>query len=605
MVQVENGMPPRLKAERSDMPVMMPGSAIGRMTRSEIDSRPKKRERTIAAAQTTGDIAMGEPARMGMVAWSMLHGVAALVVGTLAAAVFEVLQRKRLPPRAQAWAALAVWLLLAMAVGATAWVQGSTLALLGALGWTVPMTALACARLWPQLQALRTNSWGICTGRAQAPQPDQTPSEKALIEWLHQGIQRAAGRERHDPPLTFSDLWAVRRPGESADVHGHREPGIELLMFSTNVTLARPVVLPSTDRNTRLFFCRDEWSRFFPPTLLDALWEASTPYAPADDSDPPASNDNLHLRELPAGGMPVAVAARLSLSFPLLFSCIPVHAIDYEMPRAQRRLRRRLLTDGGLCTNFPIHLFDTAHPRWPTFGLMLGRRIAAHDAEAVWLPDHHRAGRADNWSRGVPGAGDGPEPGPVQGLLGLLGGMLTAALHWNDHLTSRLAPVRNRVLRIALRPGEGQLNIAMPGATILRMAHEYGTAGGRLLVRHFAGEHGQPSAVWREHLYVRAVSEIRMLGRHLRGYARAAAGQGFSPSLASLLSDASRGRPLRAPPGRVPDLAGAGLTPSQARALEAATQAIVALERALDQDDTALGPYEPQPPMQMQMRARI
>jgi AcrR family transcriptional regulator len=36
--------------------------------------------RTIAAAQLTGDIGMGDPARMGMVAWSMLHGVAALVV---------------------------------------------------------------------------------------------------------------------------------------------------------------------------------------------------------------------------------------------------------------------------------------------------------------------------------------------------------------------------------------------------------------------------------------------------------------------------------------------------------------------------------------------
>ena len=32
------------------MPVMMPGSAMGRMTASEIVSRPKKRARDIAAA---------------------------------------------------------------------------------------------------------------------------------------------------------------------------------------------------------------------------------------------------------------------------------------------------------------------------------------------------------------------------------------------------------------------------------------------------------------------------------------------------------------------------------------------------------------------------
>ena len=37
-------------AERSDMPVMMPGSAIGRMRSSDTASRPKKRERLTAAA---------------------------------------------------------------------------------------------------------------------------------------------------------------------------------------------------------------------------------------------------------------------------------------------------------------------------------------------------------------------------------------------------------------------------------------------------------------------------------------------------------------------------------------------------------------------------
>ena len=33
------------KAERNDMPVMMPGSAIGRIKSSEIVSRPKKLDR--------------------------------------------------------------------------------------------------------------------------------------------------------------------------------------------------------------------------------------------------------------------------------------------------------------------------------------------------------------------------------------------------------------------------------------------------------------------------------------------------------------------------------------------------------------------------------
>jgi AcrR family transcriptional regulator len=36
--------------------------------------------KTIAGAQASGDLGAGDPARMGMVTWSMLHGVAALVV---------------------------------------------------------------------------------------------------------------------------------------------------------------------------------------------------------------------------------------------------------------------------------------------------------------------------------------------------------------------------------------------------------------------------------------------------------------------------------------------------------------------------------------------
>ena len=41
-----------LNAERSAMPVMMPGSAIGRTKSSEMDSRPKNRARASAARGT-------------------------------------------------------------------------------------------------------------------------------------------------------------------------------------------------------------------------------------------------------------------------------------------------------------------------------------------------------------------------------------------------------------------------------------------------------------------------------------------------------------------------------------------------------------------------
>ena len=49
MVRVENGISIMPKADRSDMPVMTPGRAIGRMISRLIWSRPKKFVRAIAA----------------------------------------------------------------------------------------------------------------------------------------------------------------------------------------------------------------------------------------------------------------------------------------------------------------------------------------------------------------------------------------------------------------------------------------------------------------------------------------------------------------------------------------------------------------------------
>src|SRR5919201_3993185 len=50
IVQIEKLSPAKTKNELSAIPVMIPGSAIGRSSRNETDSRPKKRKRWIAKA---------------------------------------------------------------------------------------------------------------------------------------------------------------------------------------------------------------------------------------------------------------------------------------------------------------------------------------------------------------------------------------------------------------------------------------------------------------------------------------------------------------------------------------------------------------------------
>ena len=480
------------------------------------------------------------------------------------------------------------------------WFSISVVLLLGFVGAFVAALILLGVLFYRDLEALAENDYGLCTGRGKEP------GQEGLVEWLHKGIQLAAGRGEYDPPLTFADLWAAPRFGKRGPepLPGGLQPldpGIDLQMFASNVTLGRPVRLPLNDPNTRLFYHPEEWKRYFPDYLLLELEKASRPYAPASpgDPDPAAIRDPKALelmrcvRELPSGGMPIVVAARLSLCFPVLFSCVGVYAIDYESPQGKRRLRRCLLSDGGLCSNFPIHLFDAAHPEWPTFGFLLDSRLRPYPNEAVWRPKKHLEGRADNWMRFVPGAEYGKKRRSLLSrLLGFTGGMVVTMKDWNDRTTGRLPQVRNRVVRLALRDGEGQLNLDMPPETILRMAHEYGTKAGKKLAKAFVPRAGRARPAWREHLYVRSMIELRSLRQHVRDYARAVGSRGSTMPLRELLKEATRRPPLRTYADR-PDPTAAALTPVQRDALDRAVKAVEALEAELAACERDFGPYVP------------
>lgn len=503
------------------------------------------------------------------------------------------------------WSALAALLVLAggatylAALGAEIF----AVALLAALsfGWVLGLALLIGAYgVYRDLRALADNDYGLCSGCSQ------TAGEDALVEWLHRGIQLSAGRQREDPPLTFADLWAAPRFGQAgpAPLPGGLQPpnpGINLQMFASNVTQGRPIRLPLSDANTRLYYHPDDWEKIFPSYVMRALEQASQPYGPASRSDPrPDSPPNAEqaalmssLRELPSGGMPIVVAARLSLCFPVLFTSVPVYAVDYEAPQKDRHLRRCLLSDGGLCTNFPIHLFDAAHPRWPTFALLLDNRLQKYDGQALWLPEKHLEGRGDNWQRSVPGAeNDGRRRSLLDGLLGFAGGMLLTLKDWNDRSTGRLPQVRNRIVRLALQDGEGQLNLAMRSQTILRMAHEYGTEAGKALVKAFAPDKDGAKPAWREHVYIRSLIELRALRTHLKGYTESVQSRGGALSLHELLARATVTPPLRESKDR-PDHTAAKLTTAERDALVRATQAVQALEAELSASEGYCGPYRP------------
>ena len=361
--------------------------------------------------------------------------------------------------------------------------------------------------LWRDIRfGVIDNNLGLCKGGSLEPAGPEG-ERPGLCEWLHEGIQSSADLKKQDRPLTFRDLWcAPAVPGaphlrcDEDDLPRRRS--INLQLITTNVTHGRPYRLPLQDTSSRLFFKRDELKDYFPAPILDALVAVSRRYEKKSGSDPASIPDQDQFYEMPGPDLPLVVAARLSLSFPLLFSAVPLWAMDYEAEPDKRALRRCLFTDGGASSNFPIHLFDEAIPGWPTFGMWLDRkqpgrppRKKGKDTD-VWLPKLNGEGRADNWERFDPEAID-PESAAgvvrldsfcrrLKFLFGYLRGIATSAVDWRDRTSLRLPHVRNRVARLRLEPWEGGLHIGMSRPQILDMAHRYGTTTGQLFVRRYA-----------------------------------------------------------------------------------------------------------------------
>ena len=215
----------------------------------------------------------------------------------------------------------------------------------------------------------------------------------------------------------------------------------------------------------RLFFSVDDPKPYFPQPILNHLVVFPAPvithliaYSVAYRPKPPRTRRSAETtrdyRELPTDRLPIVVAARLAMSFPLLISAVPLWAIDYEAPIESRGLSRCWMSDGGLCSNFPIHLFDSFVPRWPTFGISLQKRGKYH-LEPVRL-----AAR-----KTLPGAGGHlgsvrrvqGDARPADGLSGEpVAGRMALERHDDDADTRRARPRRAHLPRGGRGRGQHQ-----------------------------------------------------------------------------------------------------------------------------------------------------
>lgn len=354
-------------------------------------------------------------------------------VRVMAALWHVVLARWWWPLLAAVVAGLAIWAVIADETLSTPWTVALTalLVLLAAL-WSVVVPLLSLARAaWKGLAATGSG-FGLCSGISTGGQP-------ALTDWLHTTIQRTAGLPETQP-LTFKRL---------------RREGIELAMITTELTSARPMRLP-LERKGLYWYDERELRALFPAGVCDYVDRVAGP--PNEEG----------LRPLPAGKLPVIVALRMSLSVPLLLSCVPLYAGGDGSPS---RERRSWFTDGGVTSNFPIHFFDAWLPQRPTFGLDL-RPVPANTFKRFHLP----------------GLDDPPEPrwDDVDGPGGLLRQIADAAQNWRDTAQAELPGFRDRICQVRLYPGEGGVHVNMPSSSVQELI-KAGRGAGRAFVAAFDG----------------------------------------------------------------------------------------------------------------------
>src|SRR5438445_4729420 len=221
-------------------------------------------------------------------------------------------------------------------------------------------------------------------------------------------------------------------------------------MITTSLTFGRPFTLPF--RSAEFYYSPSEFRLFFPREVVEWM-EAQ----PGEVSTHGEKIDTGDLRPLPdARNLPVIVALRLSLSFPVLFCAVPLYAVDWTRRRRGpdepapatrvpgdairhdelRKPEPVWFADGGICSNFPLHLFDAPLPRWPTFALNL-RDLRPDRDTRVWIPQSNRGGIAHLWNRLSASGGPGS-------IIGLLSAFLDAARSWMENLQTMVPGYRDR-----------------------------------------------------------------------------------------------------------------------------------------------------------------
>ena len=391
---------------------------------------------------------------------------------------------------------------------------------------------------------LARNSFGWCHGysakatRKVSAEIDVTQlaakDVPPLFNWLEAFIAQTAGESGR--PLTFGDLWDAPQPKWHSPASGER--CIDLRMVTTCLTLGRPFELPfdpkeqigqmpdpDTDldgdkKRPPIYFRLEDLEDFFSPTVVEHMKRCGAVTALGKSQ----GDDYVYYRFPAAEKLPIVVATRMSMSFPVIFCAFPLYALD-----ATGAMQQLWFSDGGLSSNFPIHFFDSPLPRWPTFAIDLlpgappakdGRQPAAAtraqaDVLAKYVPgsvlmeSEMPRGSVNPWNKLDRSGGRGD-------VLAFASAILDATRTWQDVTLGTLPGNASRIVGIRLSPDQGGLNLNMPPQTIDEMTQLGLDAGGKLVDVFASGAPEAPD--WKAHRWLRYCATMGAITRWATGY---------------------------------------------------------------------------------------
>ncbi|UQA60621.1 patatin-like phospholipase family protein [Polyangium aurulentum] len=329
--------------------------------------------------------------------------------------------------------------------------------------------------------------FGLCTGSID--EADLGDGKAPLTDWMHEGIQAMAGLPE-EQPLTVGMLAAKK---------------IQFKVVTSDLNIRQPRTVPEEDfdgtiKNERAFvFKEDEMQRLFPASVVRWMVKVSPEH---EKVTLPSGYHVFPMNE----NLPVLVAMRMSLSFPVLLCAVPLYTVEEGgVQRACERqgtrpdglrvavepddLRRHWFSDGGIGINFPIHFFDSWFPRFPTFGINLREKAPRSKESGL--------GKGDDVSLPKPSdyATSSPSFREIGDMRDFLLSVFELAQSFRDDSQAALPGYRERVAHVYLGEEEGGLNLDMNVETIGKLVAKGETAA-RLFLEDFD---------FRQHQWVRTL----------------------------------------------------------------------------------------------------